>query len=62
MVNETTPDRLLSVGDLADYLQVPHNTLYQWRHHGVGPRALRIGKYLRYRRSDVEAWLESAAQ
>lgn len=62
MVNETTPDQLLSVGDLADYLQVPRNTLYQWRHHGVGPRALRIGKYLRYRRSDVEAWLESAAQ
>ena len=47
--------------DVADYLQVPVKTLYQWRYQGKGPRAYRVGRHLRYRWEDVEAWLASRA-
>jgi excisionase family DNA binding protein len=49
--------RLLSVDDLSAYLDVPVNTLYQWRSQRKGPAGRRIGKHLRYRECDVEAWV-----
>lgn len=48
---------LWSIGDVSTFLGVPVATLYQWRHLGTGPKAYRLGKHLRYRQSDVEAWL-----
>jgi excisionase family DNA binding protein len=51
-------ERLLTTQELADFLRVPLPTLYKWSYEGTGPVPLRIGKYLRYRWSDVEAWLE----
>jgi excisionase family DNA binding protein len=50
-------DPLLTVEDLAAYLDVPVATLYAWRCRGQGPVGFRVGKHLRYRRSDVEAWI-----
>lgn len=50
-------ERLLSPQQLADYLEIPVKTLYTWRHRNTGPRGFRVGKHLRYRWSDVEAWL-----
>jgi len=32
------------------------DTLKYWRTTGQGPAYLRVGKYVRYRESDVEAW------
>jgi predicted DNA-binding transcriptional regulator AlpA len=51
--------RLLSTEDVARILVVPVNTLYCWRYKGTGPKAYRVGKHLRYRLSDVIAWLET---
>jgi excisionase family DNA binding protein len=51
-------ERLLSPEEVAGYLGVPVKTLFQWRYKGVGPRGLRVGRHLRYRAEDVEAWLE----
>ena len=51
-------DPLLSPEEVARYLGLPVKTLFQWRYKGVGPRALRVGRHLRYRADDVEAWLE----
>jgi excisionase family DNA binding protein len=51
-------DRLLTVEELADYLVVPVATLYQWRYRREGPPGFRVGRYIRYRRTDVEAWIE----
>ena len=51
-------ERLFSPEEVAGYLGVPVKTLFQWRYKGVGPRALRVGRHLRYRAEDVEAWLE----
>jgi len=50
-------DRLLSVQELADYLEVPVKTIYTWRHRDTGPRGFRVGKHVRFRWRDVEAWL-----
>jgi excisionase family DNA binding protein len=53
-----TPDRLLSIPELADYLGVPVATIYRWRYTHDGPLGYRIGRHVRYRLSDVERWLE----
>lgn len=52
-------ERLMSLGDLSEMLGVPVNTLYGWRVRGEGPPGYRVGRHVRYRRSAVEAWLET---
>jgi excisionase family DNA binding protein len=55
-------DELLTIEQLAEYLQIPVRTIHDWRHRrGGGPRAVKVGRHLRYRMSDVQAWLESKA-
>lgn len=49
----------VSVDDLADELQIPKSTIYGWKTRGLGPRWTRVGKHLRARRTDVDAWLDS---
>lgn len=56
--NPLDVDRLLSPAELADYLGIPLQTLYQWRHRGEGPPGYRIGRHVRYRSSDIRAWLD----
>lgn len=53
------PTRLLSVKDLADVLQVPVTTVYEWRYRGEGPEAIRVGKYVRFDPDDVARWVAS---
>lgn len=53
--------RLLSTEEVARILVVPVSTLYCWRYKGTGLKAYRVGKHLRYRLSDVMAWLEGNA-
>lgn len=48
---------LLTTEDLAEYLQVPLKTIYDWRTNGTGPTAYKFGRHLRYRACDVEAWI-----
>lgn len=50
--------RLMTPDELAEYLGVPLRTLYAWRYRGEGPRGYKIGRHIRYRLDDVEAWLE----
>lgn len=47
---------LLSVEELSEYLGIPVQTIYDWRVHGKGPRAHRVGKRIRFGNSDVRAW------
>jgi excisionase family DNA binding protein len=51
-------DRLMGVEDLAEYLGIPEATVYKQRSEGTGPPGYRIGKHVRWKRSEVEAWLE----
>jgi excisionase family DNA binding protein len=49
--------KLMTIDDVAEYLGIPKQTLYQWRSKGYGPPGRRIGKHVRYRQSDVEQWV-----
>jgi predicted DNA-binding transcriptional regulator AlpA len=48
---------LWSSEETAEFLGVPVATLYQWRYLRKGPRAYRVGRWLRYDPDDVRAWL-----
>jgi excisionase family DNA binding protein len=50
-------NRLWTIDEVSAYLKIPKETLYQWRCKGYGPRGARMGKYVRYRAEDVEAWV-----
>ncbi len=49
---------LLSAQDLAEFLDVRVATIYAWRYRRQGPPGLRVGKHLRYRRADVDEWID----
>lgn len=53
---------LLSVDDVAGICRVPPKTVHRWLYERTGPPSLRVGKYRRFRRPDVEAWLDRAAE
>lgn len=52
-------NQLWTVQDVADYLGVPVQTIYQWRHRGYGPRGRKIGRHVRYKPDDVLKWFDS---
>jgi excisionase family DNA binding protein len=43
---------------VAASLGISKVTLYSWRARAKGPRFTKIGRLVRYRSSDVDAWLE----
>ena len=49
---------LIDVQQLANYLDVPVKTLYAWRYRREGPPAFRVGRHLRYRRIDIQRWIQ----
>ena len=53
-------DRLWTAEETAAYLQIPKATLYQWRYLGIGPKAGRVGRHLRYDPEDVKAWFRNS--
>lgn len=55
-IGELVRDRLLSAQEVADFLGVPLTTLYQWRTKGTAPRAVKVGRHLRFRQVDLDAW------
>ena len=54
-------DELLTMQEVADVVRVPAATLRYWRHLGTGPRSFRIGRSVRYWRTEVFAWLDDQA-
>ncbi|MFD2674805.1 helix-turn-helix transcriptional regulator [Gulosibacter bifidus] len=51
-------ERLLTIQDLAQRMQVSTSTLYRWRSEGTPlPPSIRIGKSIRWRESDVAQWI-----
>lgn len=51
--------RMWTVQDVADFLDVPVRTLYEWRTKDYGPEGIKVGRYLRYFAEDVYAWVEA---
>lgn len=52
-------ENLMTVEEVAAYVGVPKHTVYQWASQGTGPVGIKVGRYRRYRRRDVESWLDA---
>jgi excisionase family DNA binding protein len=52
-------ENLMSVETVADYLGVPMATVYAWNSRGLGPKRYRLGRHVRYRRADVDSWVDA---
>ena len=51
-------DEILTVEDVAKILKVPVGTIRKWRSEKTGPKGFRVGKYVRFRRSSVDLFIE----
>lgn len=51
---------LIGAVNLAEMIGVSVETIYRWSRESRGPVPTRIGRSLRYRMEDVDAWLESS--
>ena len=56
MTNASHGERLNN-REAADYLGLKAATLNKWRCHGDGPPFIKVGRLIRYRRSDLDAFL-----
>jgi excisionase family DNA binding protein len=58
-VDSSAEGGMLTIDQAAAYLSIPKATLYTWRTRrvGFGPRAVKLGGCLRYRRADLDAWV-----
>jgi hypothetical protein len=54
--------RLLTVGETAEFLRCSASALNKWRVSGAGPRYVRLNGLVRYRVSDLAAFLENKSR
>ncbi|WP_083887683.1 helix-turn-helix domain-containing protein [Nocardia asiatica] len=58
-IQNSVTDHWLSTEEVSQRLQIPEKTLANWASLGKGPRFARMGRYRRYRFSDLLAWEEA---
>jgi excisionase family DNA binding protein len=49
----------MTISELAAFLSVSTQALYDLRSKGRGPRGFRVGRELRFRMAEIEAWISS---
>ncbi|MBN1174457.1 MAG: helix-turn-helix domain-containing protein [Micromonosporaceae bacterium] len=49
--------RMWTHAETAAYLGIREQTLYFLNHKGKGPRYYKVGRYCRYRPTDIDHWL-----
>ena len=54
-------EKILNTKEAARYLSLRPNTLEIWRVQGVGPTFLKLNRSVRYRRQDLEKFIENGA-
>lgn len=57
-VERVAVEPLWTVEDVAAFLRIPVQTLYQWRRKGFGPQGTRVGKYVRFDPDVVREWFK----
>lgn len=50
--------RLIDIDELADYLKLKRQTLYNWLHEGK-ISGIKVGGVWRFDRKEVDSWLKS---
>lgn len=51
---------ILTTEEVAASLEVTEHTLAMWRSEGKGPKFVRLGRGIFYRRSDVQEWIDAS--
>jgi len=51
--------QLLNIFELANMLDVSTGTVRRWWATGILPAPLKIGRSIRWRNADIQAWLEA---
>ena len=51
------PGERLNNRQAAEYLGLKETTLNKWRCHGGGPPYIKLGRLIRYRKADLDAFL-----
>tara|TARA_B100000609_G_C17120492_1_gene384699 strand:+ start:573 stop:794 length:222 start_codon:yes stop_codon:yes gene_type:complete len=54
-------EALLTIPEVAAYLQVGERTVYNWAHQGTIP-SFKIGNIWRVRKSDIDTWIEECRE
>ena len=52
-------EQLMDIKEVATYLQLKKSTIYTWVQEGVLP-SFRLGRVWRFRRAELDEWLESS--
>ena len=59
-VNSDVGRITISEGEAAEALGLSHRTLQRWRVTGEGPTFVKLGRRVRYRPADLEAFVEES--
>lgn len=62
VITDPMPIRIMTVKQAADYLGLAVSTLNKWRCLGGGPKFVKMGRAVRYRAEDLEAYLNVASR
>ncbi len=57
MASKKNEDRLMTLQDVALYLQIKERTIYGWAQSGKIP-AFKLGNTWRFEREDIDRWIE----
>ena len=57
-INKNYMARLIDIDELADYLKLKKQTIYNWLHQGK-IYGIKVGGVWRFDRKEVDAWLKS---
>jgi len=49
----------LTTRQAAEVLQIKETTMEQWRWQGRGPRFIKLGRCVRYRKIDIDAFIDA---
>lgn len=57
-MNHSPKQNLMTVQDASEFLGLSVSTLNKWRCYGKGPVFLKLGRVIRYRKEDLETYIE----
>lgn len=56
-MNLQNTDKLLTQKEVKEIIGLADSTLEQWRLKGKGPKFIKLGRLVRYRLSDIDAYI-----
>ena len=53
---------MFTPAEAAEYVRYPEETLRRWRSLGIGPKFVKAGRHVRYRKVSLDRWLTEREQ